>query len=565
MNQFEKKWSRTLALIMAHPSLVAIGILFCGMTLRMMFPLHIVINFDQVQILENAQQILRGDLTLIGPRTGPASMFTGPLIYYVTAAFVWLFGDVVAVIAVASMLSLLTGSALYFLTKKYIGVQEALLATLIWAFSPALIDHDKTLWNPSLLILSSTLLLIPILTKKSDRWIFPLLLLGAFLSYQAHFSGFFLFGLAVISIGVLRKPIRLLIPLVLGLMLSLLPTILFDFRNNFLNAKGLLSLAEGTGAFSLNSFFASVLENATRIFEIVGSLFFKGNAHSFVLIFGILTLVVALAFWKQFSSAKISVMWSVIITVFYALYSGEKPEYYYFLLVPGFLLVCSQLFPKLGKWSITLFLLLFISNSVWINIAAGLKPNNLHLGLLSNLRQELLLNPPGEIAYDIPLGSDYGARYMLKDVPLASGGQLVHITYPNTYAFSQITKYSDVAVWRDPRVGSDNFVTTNEYILRSPASIYLYADSYPPKDPPAKPTDAYVIIKNAQHFGQLLITKSEHTQIEWVAWCRDNQQQDNPSQWIQLDSKSFCSIRGSFALKIMGDQLSTDEMNIEVL
>lgn len=44
-------------------------------------------NFDQIQIAENSQKIFSGDLVLIGPRTGPAAMFTGPLIYYVAAPF----------------------------------------------------------------------------------------------------------------------------------------------------------------------------------------------------------------------------------------------------------------------------------------------------------------------------------------------------------------------------------------------------------------------------------------------------------------------------------------------
>ena len=54
------------------------AVIIAGAFFRAYMPEAYIFGFDQVQILTNAEAITNGDLTLIGPRTGPADMFTGP-------------------------------------------------------------------------------------------------------------------------------------------------------------------------------------------------------------------------------------------------------------------------------------------------------------------------------------------------------------------------------------------------------------------------------------------------------------------------------------------------------
>lgn len=98
-----------------------------GTFFRVLFPTNVSLGFDQVQILENASKILQGDLSLIGPRTGPASIFTGPLIYYLTSPILFIFGEVVAVYLTPLLFALITGLVLYWLVFYYVGPDEAVI------------------------------------------------------------------------------------------------------------------------------------------------------------------------------------------------------------------------------------------------------------------------------------------------------------------------------------------------------------------------------------------------------------------------------------------------------
>ncbi len=95
-------------------------VLVGGLLLRAYHLGNYSFDFDQVQIAENSQRILAGQPTLIGPRTGPAAMFTGPLIYYTTAFFLLVVEPPLAVAGNALFLAVVTGGLIYFLTRRYL-------------------------------------------------------------------------------------------------------------------------------------------------------------------------------------------------------------------------------------------------------------------------------------------------------------------------------------------------------------------------------------------------------------------------------------------------------------
>ncbi len=70
---------------MKTKSLTILLIVAAGLFLRWLYPLDRLFEFDQNQIAVFAKQIIDKNFTLIGPRTGPAQFFTGPLIYYLGA------------------------------------------------------------------------------------------------------------------------------------------------------------------------------------------------------------------------------------------------------------------------------------------------------------------------------------------------------------------------------------------------------------------------------------------------------------------------------------------------
>lgn len=151
--------------------LVTIFIICFGLFLRTHNWRQYPFNFDQVQIANASTQILLGKPTLIGPRTGPAEMFTGPLIYYLAAVISVFVEDHIAVIIVAVFLSLVTGLTILCLGKFYFGNNEAIILTSLWAFSPFLVHIDRIPWNPNLSVLAAVLVLFPLLGKLENNFL----------------------------------------------------------------------------------------------------------------------------------------------------------------------------------------------------------------------------------------------------------------------------------------------------------------------------------------------------------------------------------------------------------
>lgn len=549
-------------IFITHQKWFLASILLAAIILRLLFPENTLIGYDQVQILKNGHSILSGDATLIGPRTGPAQMFTGPLIYYLSVPLIATVGDVPTLIILPLLISTLTGLCLYLLTKRYIGDSEAVLLLTLWAFSPFLISIDQTVWNPSFTILASALIFLPLFSKKHDFKTFLLVGLGAFLTYQAHFSGFLLIGLALASVLLFRLKYQYLLAIAIGFMLSLLPTVLFDLRNNFLNLRGLIELLSRSSGLSLSGAVAQVIHNLQVILLLTGQLLFYQNAQSFVTVLGVLVLISGFFFLKN-KEVKMSLVWVIATATCFAFYTGVKPEYYYLILIPPLLLILSKLLPKIGRIALTLLLILFILNSIWLTWVSQARIENLNLLVINQIRQQVMSNPPSEIVYDIPLGSDYGIRYFLEDLPLSSTGSKLHISYPNSLQFSGISRIGDVAYWNDPRTGSNNYLTKEKYIISTNPSVFAYKNEYPSQSVEIKPLDQYILVRDGVIVGTLKVTKSEFTDISWVKKC----EQGLATQyldWKAIGEDQYCLTQRDSTI-LIDSTLLPEEIDLSLL
>ena len=183
------------------------------------------LSFDQVQILTNAEKIISGKLTLIGPRTGPANTFTGPLIYYLAALLIALFGSIKTAVLLPIILSTVTGLILYYLSIQYLDKKTALFSFIIWSISPLLINLDRILWNPNLSLMAFAFVFYPLIfAKKINKVDLLLIALGSFLSYQAHFSAFLLPVIVFLITIIDHRPKKLFFASLIGLIISLPPT-----------------------------------------------------------------------------------------------------------------------------------------------------------------------------------------------------------------------------------------------------------------------------------------------------------------------------------------------------
>lgn len=503
--------------ILDRPLLALFFILFFSMFLRLIFIDNFGLGFDQIQNLENTHKIIQGDITLIGPRTGPARMFTGPLIYYVSVPFLYFFGEFNTVIFAPAFWALMTGLVIYFATKRYAGTSEALLATTLWAFSPFIVTLDRFYWNPNVTLIATFLIFIPLLKPKKDKLTYILIFLGSFLSFQAHFSGFMLVGLAIFSVIALRRSWLLIIPMICGLTLSLVPAIIFDLRNDFLHWNGFVELFANKRESGKSLLFVNILLNVRILVESTGRLFFFGNNVFTILTAGVLLLTSGLLFIKKHVHLHLAFLWLATIIIAYAFYNGEKPEYYYLIGVPAIIFIIVYLLKKLTTAYLMIFMIFFMVNSLMMTISLFKSNNGMTIGNIGDVYNYLKGRQIRQIVYDVPYGTEFGITYVLNKLPKTETGDVYHVSYGNELKFNGVERFSDLAVWKDPRDSKRNYLMTDSYFLASNLNYVFYKDGYPKNAVQAY--ESYSVVKNNQVIGQLDIVKQDKEQLPWVQEC----------------------------------------------
>lgn len=474
------------------------GCIGIALILRGVFPGYYPLGFDQLQLVENGSQIAQGDITLIGPRTGPAPLFTGPLIYYLTA-FWWLFVPSVWSIVFTSLsIAALTGLTLWWLSRRFApDITFALLG--LWAFSPLLIQFDRVPWNPNLTLLASALVFFPTLHWVQHRQITLTHLIavatGGFLGFQAHFSTLFLPLLpilGVVSVAARQHRLRwrdtgLIVAVGVGLAVSFLPALLFDLRNDWLHLRGLLSLLDTSVVHQGVPLSRRWYETVRVSFETIGKMTFASQRYSGVMMVGCMVaawaVLCSILDRKHRTALMFSLGWWLTISVVFSLYSGNKPEYYYFLGLPAGLWIWSQL---ATQWTRRTPVFLAIAGIWAIGTVLTIIPHaiqaSLNIGdqlqVHATLQQLTHQEPIAAIAMDIEPIDRLGLEYLLAQQPLSftEAGKVVHIVGgEHVPAFASSIPAGKLHMWIDPRVRVDGqtYFVANSAIIRHPDSWQL--------------------------------------------------------------------------------------------
>ena len=455
---------------------------------RFSAPLQFPFGYDQTNFVEYGIQILSGNVTLIGPKTGFANMHVGPLTYYL-AAFSGLFVNFPFALILAQCIAVVaTYLSIFFLARRYLQKELRWVVFLLLGFSPFFIQFDQQFWNPSLLLLASSLVFFPLvkvstLTKRD----LVIIAIGCFLGFQAHFSGLLLPPLAVLLYLLTQRKhfFSIVFATVVGTIATLLPLIIFDLRNDWLNTHGFIELFTRRSSGLPWSFVFVALDNLRITLENIGKLLFNHSSYPFVIATGlILTLTSLWIYWKTRSkSILITVLWLTIIAIAYALYSGPKPEYYYLIQFPAIaLLVANALQYFLHSFTRTAVVLLLVPVALLTMLLAPTQ-NSLSIGNLHQVQNyilELALNQGiSEIIYDMNIADREGIQYLLKNLELQENGLTLHIAYPESVPYNSAVQFEKVTVWVDPRTASRH-VTEPDYIILFPKGLSIYKDSSNP-------------------------------------------------------------------------------------
>jgi hypothetical protein len=216
--------------------------------------------YDQGRDLYVLQQITRGDVTLIGPTTGLPGVFLGPYFYYfLLPGFILGQGHPVLVLAWLMSWAVLTLPLVYWLLKPVIGRRLALLVYALAIVAEGSIDQARTIWNPSLVVITLLPAIGLLFASRRRSWLLPLstLLFGLSLQTELAYT-FFLMPAVVVWMGwyspigswlkqwltrqaqVARYDWLVILAAVIIGAATLLPQVIFELRNQFLISNSIV-------------------------------------------------------------------------------------------------------------------------------------------------------------------------------------------------------------------------------------------------------------------------------------------------------------------------------------
>ncbi|PWU24052.1 hypothetical protein C5B42_00850 [Candidatus Cerribacteria bacterium 'Amazon FNV 2010 28 9'] len=185
---------------------------------------------------------------LIGPQTSVGNMYLGPLYYYfMVIPLMMTYPDPVGPAIAVALIGIITNILLYVLGKEMVGKQAALIATILYTFSPIIITYTRFSWNPNIVPLFSLLTLwLLYKTWKGKRWYWAWIGVCVSILLQLHYITLVIAAFAgVVWLLEVAKMIRIkkvhvdffiaTAIAVVVFILSLIPLAAFDLRHNFLN------------------------------------------------------------------------------------------------------------------------------------------------------------------------------------------------------------------------------------------------------------------------------------------------------------------------------------------
>ena len=200
------------------------------------------------------RMINTGRPVLLGPQTSTGNMYLGPLYYYLVTPALFLAGmNPLGPVVFIALTGVLTVWLLYVFAAKWFGKFAGTSAALMYAVLPLPVTFTRNSWNPNLAPIFSLLMLwylVKIIQDKqySFKNFFILGILSGALVQMHYMALLFLLGIGLTLIIYLRRTIPSLLRGILyaglGFALSLLPFIVFEIRNDFVNTHAITRFIE---------------------------------------------------------------------------------------------------------------------------------------------------------------------------------------------------------------------------------------------------------------------------------------------------------------------------------
>jgi len=316
--------------------------------------------------------LVKKDFPFIGPITSVGGFYLGPLYYYLMAPFLWLFNFNPAGPAFATaFIGIITLPVLYFITKKMFLESTAKFTVLLYAFAAIPIQETRSAWNPNpmpLAVLGIVFGFYQALKTNKPKWLL-LSSLSLAAALQLHYMIVFLAPFLLWQIIIFfqnKKFKKWLLPWFGIIVLFMLPLILFEIKNNFLNIKGLIEFFQHHQyqKFDLYQNFRNLKGRSEEAIGMILGFGRNTNLARTTVTRLILLATTILLIKKRTKSLIFVSVWllsSIVTLAFYR--SNVYPHYLGFIFPAVFMLIGRTLSYFKGKFSIIsiIFLIYFVS------------------------------------------------------------------------------------------------------------------------------------------------------------------------------------------------------------
>lgn len=319
-----------------------------------------------------------GDPILIGPGTSVGGMYLGPIYYYFMAPFLFLanYSPVGPAVAVA-LLGVATIYFVYLAGKKWFSEKVGIIASILYAISPTVIQYSRSSWNPNIMpffALLSVYSIWKVYKENKFRWLIVTAVAMAFVM-QSHYLGILLaptlFIYWLISYLKNRKNnkdlARYTIYAVLIFVFLMSPLAIFDLRHDYMNTKALYKFLTVRQETVSARPWSAVPKMYPILTEINTSLLTAKELISGKIVTALFVVFTA---WQVFSKRKrildenilLVILWMAFGLIGFGIYKQHIYDHYFgFLFVAPFL-ITSLFFEKIisvnGKLKILGYLLL---------------------------------------------------------------------------------------------------------------------------------------------------------------------------------------------------------------
>jgi len=237
-------WGDNHLLLLTAVAVLALFVRFYNFENRITF------GPEQAISLITSGDMIQNDISLLGQENVQRVtshghiIFSGVLFSYTLIPLQILFSyNPISITGYFALLNILTGILIYFLGKQLVSKRIALIASILFLFNFWMIYHSMFIWILNYLPLIGLVTIYLLKQKLSIKNIFYISVLsGLAVSLEYLYIVFSLLTLTYL-LAKSKSKIKVFIAFILGNLIGLLPTVLFDLKHDFYHLRTLTQYA----------------------------------------------------------------------------------------------------------------------------------------------------------------------------------------------------------------------------------------------------------------------------------------------------------------------------------